>query len=137
MKKALALAGVFFAHPILAEFNVVKIIWHDNPNFYIVSPMRSVRRQLITLRWPVVALLLAQLLAQVAITAHASEHAFHGQGSYCDVLEHADHQQGDGIDAAIPAHGAQVDTTLEAQANKTSESTPLAIAYRPRAPPPS
>jgi len=55
------------------------------------------------LRWPIVALLLLQLFTQVLVTAHASEHEFHAQDSYCEALDHADHQQGDGIEAALVA----------------------------------
>jgi hypothetical protein len=67
-----------------------------------VAPMHSLRHQLNVRRWITVLFLLAQIFVQVAITAHASEHTFHNQGSYCDALDHADHQQGSGIVAVPP-----------------------------------
>lgn len=101
----------------------------------ILPVMRTMRRQLIKQRWPILALLLAQLLSQVAITAHASEHAFHDEGAYCDALEHADHQQGNGLDAAIPGPQPLAAFPFEPRPYTSTDSASVAIAYRPRAPP--
>jgi len=93
------------------------------------------RRNLINLRWPIVALLLAQVFAQVLVTAHASEHAFHAHNSYCEALDHADHQQGDGIDA-VPATITLLETDCqEGFPDVKSIFVPRQYSFNQRAPP--
>lgn len=97
--------------------------------------MRSLRRQLMKLRWPILVLLLLQLFTQVLVTAHASEHEFHAQDAYCEALEHADHQQGDGIEVAPVAITLLELDSREGIPDVDNVFVPQPNLYHQRAPP--
>ncbi len=97
--------------------------------------MQTLRHQLNTKLWVTVLFLLAQVFVQALITAHASEHAFHQQGSYCDVLDHADHQQGNGITPALPLVNLIKTGQPKSVSTVTSVFVPRQYAFHQRAPP--
>jgi hypothetical protein len=97
--------------------------------------MQSLRLQLNARHWITVLFLLAQIFVQVAITAHASEHAFHNQGSYCDALDHADHQQGNGIVAALPVINLLKTDSQNSVSTVKSVFLPQQYSINQRAPP--
>lgn len=93
------------------------------------------QHQIFTNRWVTVLFLFAQVFVQVVVTAHASEHEFHAQDVYCEALEHADHQQGDGIEVAPVAITLLELDSREGIPDVDNVFVPQPNLYHQRAPP--
>jgi hypothetical protein len=96
--------------------------------------MSLVHGQIPAGRWRHIFAVLLILLAQLATVVHASEHEFHEHTEACDIYQHAENQQGNGLaTAALVLDTSQ--QALQLQPVVDSPVSTTARHFHQRAPP--